>query len=87
VSRVAPAVVTVRSTRTVQPTQFAPGTEDQLRRFFGRGEDFDFPTQPRRQDGLGSGVVVRPDGYILTNHHVIDGASSVRVDFTDGRSL
>jgi Do/DeqQ family serine protease len=85
VSRVAPAVVTVRSTRAVQQTQFAPGNEDLLRRFFGR--EFELPMQPRRQAGLGSGVVVRPDGYILTNHHVIDGASTVRVELTDGRSF
>ncbi|MBI3976294.1 MAG: trypsin-like peptidase domain-containing protein, partial [Armatimonadetes bacterium] len=37
--------------------------------------------------GLGSGFVVEPDGYIATNHHVVDGASSITVTFTDGTSL
>jgi Do/DeqQ family serine protease len=35
--------------------------------------------------GIGSGVVVRPDGYILTNHHVVDGAQEIRIEFTDRR--
>jgi Do/DeqQ family serine protease len=41
---------------------------------------------PRRQ-GLGSGVVVSADGYILTNHHVVANSSEIMVDFTDGRTL
>ena len=42
---------------------------------------------PRRQAGLGSGVVVAKDGYILTNNHVVEGADKVRVDLTDGRNF
>src|SRR5581483_10185845 len=40
-----------------------------------------------RQRGLGSGVIMSSDGYILTNYHVIDGADDIRVDLTDGRTL
>ena len=41
----------------------------------------------QREDSLGSGVIVSPDGYILTNNHVIDGATDVRVTLSDKRQL
>ena len=37
--------------------------------------------------GLGSGVIVRPDGYVLTNHHVIDGADEITIELLSRRSL
>src|SRR5687767_14156447 len=40
---------------------------------------------PRRAEGLGSGVIVSQDGYILTNHHVVDGALEIRIELTDNR--
>ena len=83
VDQVAPAVVTVRVEKkaSIVPTQF-PGDDDFFR-FFGR----QLPRQQRvpRQSGLGSGVVTTPDGYILTNNHVIDGADQVRVELPDKR--
>src|SRR5919108_3371782 len=88
VSRVAPAVVTVRSERPVRVSQRFE-VPDPFEEFFGRqfGERFrEAPQTPeRREGGLGSGVVVSPDGYILTNHHVIDGAKDIKVELTDGR--
>jgi Do/DeqQ family serine protease len=85
---VTPAVVTVRTEgrARVSPTQFPD--DDLFRRFFGE----QFGNTPRRMPaprtrGLGSGVVVTSDGYLLTNHHVIEGASEIRVEFADGRSL
>jgi Do/DeqQ family serine protease len=43
--------------------------------------------QPRRVQGVGSGVIVNADGYILTNHHVVDGALEIRVELTDRRTF
>lgn len=88
VSVVAPAVVTVRveARPRVRPTQFGP-RDDFFRRFFGDPEDSPFQMPSPRRSGLGSGVVVSDDGYIITNHHVIDEAESITVEFSDGRSF
>ena len=40
-----------------------------------------------RRSGLGSGVIVSTDGYILTNYHVVDGAEQIKVDLSDNRTL
>jgi Do/DeqQ family serine protease len=54
-----------------------------MRFFFGDGSRGDDPRQ--RQVGLGSGVIVSPEGYLLTNNHVIEGADDVEVQLVDGR--
>jgi serine protease Do len=78
VEKVAPSVVTVFTTQTVSKT-LAPFSfsDDVLRQFFG-GQT------PQRQgkqtlQGLGSGVIVSPDGYILTANHVVSGADEIMV--------
>jgi len=48
---------------------------------------FDRPYEERSRKGRGSGFVVRPDGYLLTNQHVIDGAQQIWVTFADGKKL
>jgi serine protease Do len=90
VSRVAPAVVTIRSERRVRAPQQHPFFDDpSFRDFFG-GRAPQMQQEPQRelkQQALGSGVVISPDGYIVTNHHVVDGAEQITVELTDRRSF
>jgi serine protease Do len=89
VDRVAPAVVIIRSQRRARaPQQFPFMNDPSLDQFFGdRGNGSQQQPRERRESGLGSGVIVSADGYILTNHHVIDGAEQIKVDLNDGRTL
>src|SRR5437016_280414 len=91
VKKVAPGVVKVFTTTRMHNTAFngvPDGADDLLRRFFGDQFEGRTPRRnfnPPRQTGIGSGVVVTKDGYILTNNHVVDGADEVKVALTDGR--
>ena len=92
---VGPAVVSVSSTRRVSQTANRRGQDpqsqlpDELRRFFGGGGDgsFDFETPAREREmrGMGSGVVLSADGYILTNNHVAGNADQLDVNFPEGK--
>jgi Do/DeqQ family serine protease len=85
VNRVAPAVVTIRSTERARAAQQFPFSDDPtLREFFGDRMPQQQQT-PQRVQGVGSGVIVNSDGYILTNHHVVDGALEIKVELTDNR--
>jgi serine protease Do len=84
-----PTVVNISSTKVVKtPTQFEGQVPDDdfFRQFFG-GNMPNMRQMPReqRERGLGSGVIVSPNGYILTNNHVVDGATSVKVTLSDKR--
>jgi serine protease Do len=85
-----PAVVNISSSKVVRNNggEEMPVMDPFFRQFFGGnfGRQFRTPQQ-QVERGLGSGVVIKPDGYILTNNHVVDGATDVRVTFLDKREL
>jgi serine protease Do len=78
VEKVAPSVVTVFTTQTVSHgLSQSPFSDDMLRQFFGGQSP---QTQGKQTlQGLGSGVIVSPDGYILTANHVVSGADEIMV--------
>ena len=91
-----PAVVAIHSVefKKVRP-QRTPSPNDLFRYFFSpedphrqiprdQSEGDDQQEEERRQDGSGSGFIIRKDGYILTNNHVIDGASKLTVTLDNG---
>jgi serine protease Do len=86
VKRAAPAVVTIRSENRVQTTGQFPFDDERLREYFGQPGRRQPPTE-RRASGVGSGVIVSPDGYVLTNYHVIEDAEQIKVDLTDNRTF
>ena len=77
--RAAPAVVSITASKA--PAR-GPRSDDPLFEFFFGGHG---RLQREPQIGLGSGVIVSPQGYLLTNNHVIDGADDIEVMLTDGR--
>ena len=96
VKKVAPAVVKVFTTTRMHDTGLGmpeggnPGMDDLMRRFFGdegNGRSPQRNLRMPRQQGIGSGVVVTKDGFILTNNHVVDGADEVKVALQDGREF
>ena len=92
-SKVTPAVVNVAVTSRGpgnEQTSDEDGPMQQLppglRQFFGNGMP-QMPQQPQIEHGVGSGIIISPDGYIVTNNHVVDGATQIRVTLNDRRVL
>ena len=87
-ARVTPAIVNVAVTSRAKSQPVAEGIPEGMQQFFGQqfggrgGEQ-----QPQIEHGIGSGVIISPDGYIVTNNHVVDGATDIRVTLSDRRIL
>ncbi|MCW5601036.1 Do family serine endopeptidase [Nitrosomonas sp.] len=77
-----PSVVNVFTSKEVRMPSHPLFDDPVFQRFFGER----FESRPRRTSSLGSGVIVSPEGYILTNHHVVEAASEIQVALLDGRS-
>jgi len=80
--RAAPAVVSVTASKA--PPRSARNADPWFRFFFG--DEASSGDMRQRQVGLGSGVIVSADGYLLTNNHVIEGADDIEVQLADGRT-
>jgi serine protease Do len=91
-ARVTPAVVNISTTRTVKSggdeNQMLPFYNDPFfKRFFGDQAPFSEAPHDQKEKSLGSGVIVDPRGYIITNNHVIDKADSIKVVLSDRREF
>ena len=81
VNNAAPAVANLYTTKLVSKPVHPLFADPLFRRFFGDN----LPRQQRMESSLGSAVIMSPEGYLLTNNHVIDGADQIVVALKDGR--
>ena len=88
--RLSPAVVNISTSQVLDPREMEiPGVPEDspLNDFFDEFLEQQQGARPQRVQSLGSGFVIDPDGIVITNNHVIDGADRIEVTFTDGTTL
>ncbi len=85
VQKAAPSVVNVFTSKITTESQAMRFKDPLLQHLFG--SMLPEQTRQRLETSLGSGVIVTPDGYMLTNHHVIEGADEIKVVLADGQSV
>jgi S1-C subfamily serine protease len=83
VQRSSPAVVNIFTSKEVRAPRNPLLNDPLFRRFFGE----QFRDEAQRSSSLGSGVIVSPAGYVLTNHHVVEAADEIEVALSDGKKL
>lgn len=85
---VSPGVVHIKVTMTSRGSQRGGGgaPSDMFEEFFGVPQQRRQQAQPRQAQASGSGVILTPDGYIVTNNHVVENADKIEVQLTDKRS-
>lgn len=76
-----PSVVNIFTSKEIKEPAHPLLNDPVFRKFFGE----QFEARPKRTSSLGSGVIVSPNGYILTNHHVVEAADEVEIALVDGR--
>src|SRR6185437_5468658 len=87
IEKASPAVVKISMTRVVKASEQQSNnpflSDPFFRQFFGPN------ARPRdqREEGLGSGIIVSPSGFILTNNHVVEKATSLKIGLSDGRDF
>ena len=82
-SKALPSVVHIFTSKEMKTPKHPFADDPIFRHFFGDRLD----SRPQRSSGLGSGVIVSPEGYVLTNNHVIEAADEIEVALHDGRKL
>ncbi len=90
VKRIGPSVVNISTTQASRPGLGMPGPfggDHPFNEFWERFFGGQIPRGPQRQRGLGSGFIIDPEGIIVTNHHVVDGAEKIVVRLSDGKDF
>ena len=83
VRRATPSVVNISTSKEIRSPRHPLLNDPIFRQFFGER----FSDEAQRVSNLGSGVIVNPGGYVLTNHHVVEAADEIEVTLPDGKKL